>query len=126
MNETLRRRRGHNFTPPKAVLNKIPALYATDGTPAEEKTIYVHYFGPAGDFYIAELDPETNEAFGYSRLAAYPDGAEWGYIDLIELEGAMTSATLRAPGRGPVVVLPLVAVERDCHWTVRKFGEIDK
>jgi Protein of unknown function (DUF2958) len=111
MNETQRARRGHAFLPPKAVLSKIPALYATEKTDPDDKIIHAHYFSAGSDHYVAELDPETGEAFGYARLAAFPEGAEWGYFDLSELE------QVNAHGG-------LVIVERDCHWQPRKFSEI--
>ena len=114
MNETQRRRRGHAFMPPKAILRRVPKLYGTESTPVEDKTIWVHYFSPSGDYYVAELDPETNEAFGFVRYQQYPPG-EWGYISLEELEQA--SYTARIMGR----LVPMVGVERDMHWTPCKF-----
>lgn len=120
MNETQRKARGHAFTPPKAVLRKIPALYETDGQDFDDKTIWLHYFGPNFDWYIAELDPENNEAFGYTKRAEHPEGADWGYINLDQLEGLtyeMRLGNLR---------IPRPYVERDMHWTPCKFKEIDK
>lgn len=111
MQETQRKRRGHNFLPPKSV--KVPALMSTDGIPFAEKSIPLHYFSAAGDWWIAEADFDSGEAFGYVKLAAYPDGAEWGYIDLNELERLN-------------VHHGLVIVERDMHWTQVKFGDIEK
>jgi hypothetical protein len=55
MNETLRERHGHAFLPPEG---EVPDLYETDGIPAEAKLIPLHYFWTAGDWWIAELDPE--------------------------------------------------------------------
>ena len=107
--ETQRRRRGHAFMPPQTV--KVPKIGAASGTRISDKLIPLHYFSAAGDWYVAEMDPETGEAFGYTRLAAYPDGAEWGYFDLAELEQVN-------------VHHGLVIVERDMHWTPRKFSEI--
>lgn len=109
MEETQRRLRGHQFMPTKVQMRKIPAMGATESTPAEDKIIGAHYFCASADWYIAELDPETGQAFGYARLATYPEGAEWGYIDLAELE----AARLR----------PFV-VERDMYWSPCKFSEI--
>ena len=98
--ETQRKRRGHNFYPPKAVLSKIPALYETDGVPAAEQKIHAHYFVGGQDWFISELNPENGLAFGYADLGM--GGGEWGYISLPELEAAK--------GRGWQVV------ERDCHF----------
>src|SRR5260370_40568105 len=87
MIETQFLRRGHTFMPPPEVLAEIPALYATDRVEPDDKIIHVHYFSAGSDHWVAELNPETGEAFGYTRLASYPEGAEWGYSDLGELEG---------------------------------------
>lgn len=106
--ETQRRRRGHNFFPPKADLRKIPALYSTEGTHVDEKTVHLHYFSGAWDWFITEIDTETFEAFGYARHAG--DG-EWGYIDLRELEAV----------RGG-----LIPVERDLFWEPVTFAEAAK
>jgi hypothetical protein len=106
--ETQRERRGHPFLPPDG---EVPGLYETDHIPAEAKLIALHYFCAAGDWWIAELDPESGLAFGYVKLAGFPDGAEWGYADLAELEELN-------------VHHGLVIVERDLHWTPRKFGDI--
>jgi len=54
-------------------------------------------------------------AFGYARLASHPEGQEWGYLDLDELE--------QARGRTPQG-LP-VLVERDMHWEPTPFSEIN-
>ena len=112
MEETQRKRRGHAFLPPKAVLAKIPKLYGTENTEAGDKIIWVHYFSASSDHYIAELDPETGEAYGYAKLAAYPEGAEWGYVSLPELEQVN-------------VHHGLVIVERDMFWEPKKFSEIN-
>ena len=110
MPETQPRLRGHAFLPPARLLRKIPGAYATDSVPAAQKVIWVHYFCAAGDWWLAELwhDEEDDRwtGFGYARLAAMPEMAEWGDIDLAELEA------LRARGRGGLPVL----VERDLHW----------
>jgi len=109
--ETQRRRRGHQFMPTKAVLAKIPALYGTEGTATEDKIVWAHYFSAAGDWWITEYDPAENEAYGYARLAQFPEGAEWGYVDLAELERVNAHHGL-------------VIVERDMHWTPTAFGQI--
>lgn len=109
MEETQRKRRGHSFVPPKTV--KVPGIMETDRIPMENKIIPLHYFCASGDWWIAEADFDTGEAFGYVKLASYPDGAEWGYIDLNELE------TLNAHHG-------LVIVERDCNWEPTLFRNI--
>ena len=107
--ETQRKRRGHAFLPPADI--EIPPLGATDETKAANKLIPLHYFSAGGDWWVAELDREAGEAFGYVKLTAYPEGAEWGYFDLAELEQLN-------------VLHGLVIIERDLYWTPRKFSEI--
>jgi len=113
MTETQRTRRGHDFLPPAAELAQIPGLYETDGIPAEAKLIPLHYFCAAGDWWVAEIGEEDGEpiAFGYVKLAAYPEGAEWGYTPLAELEQVN-------------VHHGLVIAERDLFWEPRKFADI--
>lgn len=85
--EPQQRRRGHKLLPQELV-ERIPELYETDGTPLEDKVIHAHYFIGAADWHIAELDRETGEMFGRCNLGlGYP---EWGYVriqDLAELKG---------------------------------------
>jgi hypothetical protein len=120
--DTQRRLRGHAFLPPKRVLDKAPAAYATKNIAAEDKTIIAHYFSGGADYYIAEMWQDPGEkgelgrwmAFGYARLASHPEGQEWGYLDLNELE--------QVRGRTPQG-LP-VLVERDMHWQPSPFSQI--
>src|ERR1035437_6482489 len=118
MDEVNRRLRGHQFLPTKDVLGKMPKLYTTDGVPAEDKTVLAHYFSAGTDYYITEmtLDPIEGDwvAHGYTVLASQPDGQEWGYTNMRELEAVR--------GRSPQG-LPLI-VERDMHWSPVKFNEI--
>lgn len=119
MNETQRRRRGHAFLPPKAVLKRIPPIYGTEGTPTADKTVWAHYFSAASDYYITELDQENWEAYGYVKLANFPEGAEWGYIPLDELE------QVKVPGRVMGTTVPdLVIVERDMYWEPKPFSKV--
>ncbi len=109
--ETQRRRRGHAFYPPTALAATIPALYATEDMPCEAKTIHLHYFAGGCDWWIAEYDPATGRAFGYACLGD-PSCAEWGYIDLPDLERVTV-------GGG------LVIVERDLDWTPTSANKIN-
>lgn len=96
----------------KADRAKLPELYATDGTPLEEKTAVVKFFalGSGATWYGVEFDGE-DEFFGYVTGLGHD---ELGYFRLSELE----SLGLRM-GR---VVIP--AVERDRHFAPAKLGEI--
>lgn len=39
-----------------------------------------------GDLWFITEEPENGRAFGYARLAAMPQFAEWGYVDYAELQ----------------------------------------
>lgn len=69
-----------------AALN-LPPLYATEATPSEDKVVCARLFAlaSAATWYVVEFDPEQGLAFGYADLGD-PTCAEWGYIDLRELE----------------------------------------
>lgn len=111
------RRRGHRFAPPKRVLAKIPALYATDGIGSGEKVVHVHYFVGGWDWYVVELDPETWEAYALVTSPAVGPRGEWGYVDLADLALVRSGATLNGvPFRQPI--------ERDCFWTVGPLGVV--
>jgi hypothetical protein len=101
LEEVNRARRGHRFYPSGAELAEVPRIYQTDDTDLAQKVLHLHYFGGPADWWLAEYDPESGLGFGYACLGD-PDCAEWGYVDLKELE--------------PVSV-GLVIVERDVHWT---------
>lgn len=102
--EIRRTERGHAFYPTKAVMGRIPALYATDGQPLEHKTVHAHYFAAWGDWYVVEVDPATGEAFGWARIGIDDHDGEWGYIDLPALESFRQSSGLPH------------LVERDMHF----------
>ncbi len=93
-----------------AALN-IPPLYATEATPAEDKVVCARLFALASavTWCIAEFDPEQGLAFGYADLGD-PTCAEWGYIDLRELE------SLRW--------LDVPRVELDLHFTPTRFADL--
>jgi hypothetical protein len=101
--ETQRKWRGHDFYPDAGHADAIPPLYGTEDTPAGEKVLHLHYVAAACDWWIAEYDPATGTAFGYACLGD-PQNAEWGYLDLPELE-QVTAAS------------GLLIAERDLHWT---------
>lgn len=71
----------------KAIQNKTPELYATEGQGKEAKA-QAHFFscykGLAGfDWYMTEYDPEEKLAFG---LVHGFDGFELGYFSIKEFE----------------------------------------
>ena len=116
--EQHRRERGHDFYPPAADLASIPPLYATEDIPLSAKTLHLHYFVRGCDWWIAELDPDTGLAFGYACLHGDAANAEWGYVNLAELESLYQPAHIQTDDRGrPARILPHLIVERDLHWT---------
>jgi len=92
-------------------IKNTPALYATEDVAAADKIVTMVLFSPyiGWKWFIVELDPETNRAFGYTEGAH----SEWGYIDLNELKAAMVGG-----------VIP--AVEQDVYFTPKKFSEINR
>ncbi len=104
--------RGHRFFPSPAVLDRIPGLYATEKQPVGERTVHLHYFTSAADFWIVELEQSTGTAFGYVCLGD-PSMAEWGSIYLPELQEVYKPPELVAPN----MIRPPVIVERDLWWT---------
>ncbi len=109
--------RGHDFYPPAEVLARIPGLYGTEPVPTGAKTIWLHYFAGPCDWWVAEYDPASGDAFGYACLGD-PDNAEWA---------TPTSPTSKpcTPRRhhlrpaGTVRPLPRLLVERDLDWPPR-------
>jgi hypothetical protein len=116
--------RGHNFWPSAEQLGRIPALYGTEKTRARDKVVHLHYFVGGSDWWLVELDLEDRIGFGYVRLSAHPDGAEWGYVDLAELAGIFIPPGFM-PGVGAATVIrPPLIVERDLGWQPRPAGEV--
>ncbi len=107
VDEVNRELRGHVFYPPADALAAVPALYGTEKVPLDDKVIHLHYFVGSCDWWLVEYDPKERMGFGYVCLGD-PINAEWGYVDLTELERIEV---------GPFVV------ERDLHWTPCRAGE---
>lgn len=105
--------RGHEFLPAE-LRAQIPALYATDGVPFGEKTVYCHFFVAAANWYIAELGTgeEADLAFGHCDLGL--GMGEWGYVDISELR----TLVVRTPqGLGLIV-------ERDLHFEPKLWRDV--
>jgi hypothetical protein len=54
----------------------------------------LHYFYGGGDWYITELDKETNEAYGYAILNGDTQNSEFGYMNLNELTNSYINLDL--------------------------------
>lgn len=104
-----RTRRGHDFFGPE--LLNAPDLYATEEIPSAEKTVHAHYFLGGCDWWVLETAKDSGLAFGFTVLNGDVHNAEFGYVDLTELESVVTK-------RGFVV-------ERDLHWEPVPFGKVD-
>lgn len=87
----------------KEIEKVMPALYDTDGVPADEKSVPLKMFTPDSSFrwYMLEYDRDERVFFAFVTSHLCPDG-ELGYVSLDELE------ELRGPMGLPV--------ERDLHW----------
>ena len=101
--------------PTKKQLEKIPDLYSTEGTPAEEKKIYMKFFMGGWTWYIAEISHKNwDTMFGYVVSPLEPRG-EWGYISLNELKSIKKG---------------FIEVDREIHgitpYTPVKFKEIQR
>lgn len=106
--QSYRQRRHYDFIT-KSMITGIPVLYATEHVPAAQKMIYSHFFVGSCDWYVAELDPTTGDAFGHTDLGL--GVPEWGYFNLRELEQMVMNGWL--------------VVERDIHFqptNVRELG----
>lgn len=110
--ESQRERRGHDFYPSSSQLVAVPAPYATEEVPCEEKILHLHYFAGGSDWWVAEVDQQTGQAFGFARTGGYEPG-EWGYFDLPDLERVQARTAA-----GPMVI------ERDLHWTPHTLPEL--
>jgi len=69
----------------KTAFRKVPALYATEHTPENEKVALVKIFSIVSDHrhYVIEYDPTEGRAF---VLTTNGDVCEFGYISIPELQ----------------------------------------
>ena len=92
-------------------LAQIPRLYATDGTPLQDKLIYLHFFIGNSDWYIAEYDGQ-HIFWGFAILNQDYFNAEWGYIPFNELK--------------EIKIADLFEVDCDLYWRIRPARKVDK
>ena len=119
----------------KQLKKTIPPLYSTEHIPLDKKMAVVKFFGGGrGTWFVVEGqeqcencgEPEKTHRqtppacssyiedfmfFGYVVSPLGPDGDEWGYFTLKQLESV----------RFPPFGLPM---ERDLFWTPRPMGEV--
>ena len=111
------RKRGHRFIGTE----KIPALYATEETKINEKTVAAHYFAGGFDWYVLEFDPTTGTAFALSCTDSDLDG-ELGYVNLFDLGRTTIQARVNVMGCYETTLEFLI--ERDCYWTPQTVATI--
>ena len=92
----------------KAILKKLPALYATSELEAKDVKVHLKLFNPCGSqsYFITEFD-------GEDRMFGYVTGAqcnELGYFSLNEFENIRLRRNLR--------------IERDIHWSVATLQDV--
>ena len=92
----------------KEILSKLPALYSTEGIPAQKKIVAVKFFCPWNQWTWYAVEGEREE--GDVRFFGYVVGheKEWGYFMLSELESV----------RGPMKL----KIERDMYFGNPEIG----
>ena len=87
----------------------IPAMYSSENTKLEDKTVYAKFFTPDSNWtwFVLEWD-------GKNTFFAMVHGLEkeLGYVSLSELESV----------RGPMGL----EIERDLHFTPTRYGDIEE
>lgn len=81
------------------IVETMPATYETDGQ-GDNAVAFLHYFTPAGDFYIIERDQEDVQMQAFGLACSYEE--ELGYISIKELVEA--------------------GAELDMYWTPKTLG----
>ena len=96
----------------KKILKSLPPIGSQDGTkPPDQMTAYVKFFGGGrGTWFACEFDGDDT-FFGYVISPIGPDGDEYGYFSLSDLQ------KLRLPPFG----LP---IERDRYFTPSRVADI--
>jgi hypothetical protein len=87
------------------VAQSTPAIYEQDGK-GDDALVYLHYFSGGSDWYVLELEPRSDEAFGWTCLNGDLEMAELGYISIGELTAN--------------------GVELDFHWETKRLGDVRK
>ena len=88
----------------------IPAMYSEESTKLEDKTVYAKFFTPDSNWtwWVLEYDKPKQLMF----CMVHGHEKELGYVSLTELENV----------RGPLGL----KVERDLHFTLKKYSEIEE
>ena len=99
---------------PATQLQAIPHL---SNEFSKDSLIYAHIFGATYDYWVMGYDPEDRTLFGFAKLSSCPDGAEFGYQSLTELEE--TNESLKSKGKY------LLLLENETSWQPVPFNSID-
>lgn len=83
------------------IVDSMPTTYETDGM-GDQATAWLHYFTPAGDFYVTERDQEEEQLQAFGLACIYED--ELGYISICELIEC--------------------GAELDLYWTPKSLGQV--
>jgi len=88
----------------------IPAMYSSEDTKLEEKTVYAKFFTPDSNWtwWVLEYDPTEQIMF----CMVHGHEKELGYVSLSELESI----------KGPLGL----KVERDLYFTPKRYGDIEE
>lgn len=89
-----------------ALIAQTPLPYATEDVEADDKIIQLHYTVDGCHWWICEVNPDDQIAFGFVVLNGDWDCAEWGYIPLDELVQ--------------------LGIPLDLEWVPKKFSEIEE
>ena len=99
-------------TPTQERLSRIPKLYETEGTPLQQKLIYLHFFIGGCDWYPVEFDGK-DLFFGFVILNDI-ENAEWGYFSLSELKSIRLSGYYE------------IDCEPEEYWEIKPASRVDK
>lgn len=120
-----------SFYPPA----DTPPIYAQDGL-LYDAVVHAHYFAGSCDWWVTEYDPYDPAdparpvGYGYACLGGDTDCAEFGYIDIGELE-RMTIPVVVSRKLSPVpyhprhfrTVVAHQAIEKEADWQPRTLRE---
>ena len=100
----------------KEIAAKLPPLYSTETTPAEDKVAVLKLFDPCGRFTLYAVEGQEDDGdmllFGYVVSPLGADCDEWGYSSLNELASVKGRLGL--------------GIERDLHFKPTPMREILK
>lgn len=97
-------------TPTKAQLASIPSLYSTEGVSTKDKIIHAHFHLQDSHWFIAEIRDDL--MFSFCILNGDYEMAEWGFIDLEQLES--------------INIHGIFQVEYDVSWLPKPASQVEE